>query len=216
MAETSLNASIKNTRVKKTLFSYALSFVLTLMVLATPFYVNSVFSRNNYNHNLTVQQKFTPFLHKNFINQQWQTSDFKYGASTSDKNGCGWIAIYNVSNMLGLPLSIADIISEIDVYGTSTFGYLGTNPIIFKKYFEKRNYVVDFVFDYEKFDESVRNSDASILCYFSLKGGHATTVRPYNSTKLEFFNNHYIKSMDEFLQTVTDRVVFVVTINRAI
>lgn len=204
----------KQLKIKKTLISYVITLLLTVLILSSVFGVNYVFSRGNYNHNIAMQETYQPYVNNDFINNQSTTSIFKYGASTSNNNGCGWIAVYNISKILGLPTSIAEIINDMEVFGTSTFGFLGTNPLIYKSYFKKYGYNVNFVYDHNKFDQSVRSSDGAMLFYFSQTGGHITTVRPYDTTRLEFFNNHYIRTMDSFLETLSDRVVVLITLNK--
>ena len=52
----------------------------------------------------------------NYIINQEYTYNIKYGNNTSDYNGCGWIACYNICNYLHKEFKVDYIIKYLEKY----------------------------------------------------------------------------------------------------
>ena len=130
---------------------------------------------NNYKHNKEIQKKAstTPFLR----DQREECKDIKFGFSTSDQNGCGWIAAYNAMILLGHQQQIADVVKYFDgAFRTILFGVFGVAPHAITGYFRSMGFSgsanVFFFVKPRDIDERSMISRACILLYAHNRGAH--------------------------------------------
>ena len=68
----------------------------------------------------------TPFSQDGYIIDQARVTDIRYGALTSDINGCGWIAEFNFLKRMGKPVDEKTIADEL-IRHTLFRGLVGTD-----------------------------------------------------------------------------------------
>ena len=103
-------------------------------------------SDENYEHNkkILANLKFgkkDPIAKDGFIEDQDSFKDLNYGCKTSDYNGCGWVAGWNVMHALGKDVDKAELIRDLEP-GTLLCGVAGTKPNFIKQYLQKLGYNV--------------------------------------------------------------------------
>ncbi len=62
----------------------------------------------------------------------------RYGLSTVGSGGCGTLAVYNALQKLGKPEPLPKIISEMELYCCSFFGFLGSFTFMMPFFFRRR------------------------------------------------------------------------------
>jgi hypothetical protein len=81
----------------------------------------------------------TPFSKDGYIIDQARVTDIRYGALTSDINGCGWIAAYNFLKRMGQTVDGKTIADELIRY-TLFRGLVGTDLFRLRRYFRRHGY----------------------------------------------------------------------------
>lgn len=131
-----------------------------------------------------------------FITCQWGLKEFRYGMRGSDKNGCGWIAAYNLLKILGESPAPAEVARQFEKYRVA-LGILGTTAAAFYPYFHKKGYKVQPVLTWNlsKLENKLLAGRGAVLFYLHpklLKGGHFVAVHragnEKDSGKLIFYN----------------------------
>ena len=173
---------------------------------------------NNYKHNKEIQKKAstTPFLR----DQREECKDIKFGFSTSDQNGCGWIAAYNAMILLGHQQQIADVVKYFDgAFRTILFGVFGVAPHAITEYFISHGFSVranpfPFVRPFYM-EERARNTRVCILLYAHNSGAHYIALR-WNGAQYDVYNNDdivYALTIDGFLKRAGGTFVTIWFIN---
>lgn len=134
------------------------------------------------------------------INQS-QLKTIPYGKYTSDYNGCGWIATYNVMKLLGEKVEVEEVLQYLNKY-TILDGRFGTNPFGIKKYFQEQNY--DFRYAFLSRRLQAKKNAIGIILYTDFKNIHYVAFRR-EDRKFHFYNDIYgkeddIRTLDEFLE----------------
>lgn len=89
-------------------------------------------AESNYNHNCSLVEP------NKYINGQDYYSDWKFGTSTLDYNGCGVIAAYNVMRGIKKSKKLVEVIFDFDYNsGTIVSGVFGADPSHYSTYFDK-------------------------------------------------------------------------------
>ena len=199
----------QKTKRKKVLIIIA--FVL-LGILVTSVTTSAIVSHTNYQHNTQVEQTFLEIGTDGYLHNQGKTGDFRYGFFHSDKKGCGWIATYNALVKLGNPKPMASIIASYDLYGETLFGLLGTNPFAVQLYFETHGYHTTLTFNQSKFAANIQNNTASIIAYFSSRGGHFQFIEHTEGESYKVYNNTYEIPLNTYLQNHSGTVMLLISI----
>lgn len=121
-----------------------------------------------------------------FIIDQRQTHNIPFGAVTSDKNGCGWIAVYNLLHALGRDPDPEQIVTELEK--TLLFhGVLGLN--LFALIWELKKQKLPLRFAVRSFhaQQLSEQCTAGIVLYFTGKRNHFVAFRREDGGKLRFF-----------------------------
>lgn len=140
----------------------------------------------------------------NYIINQEYTHNIKYGNNTSDYNGCGWIACYNICNYLHNEFKVDYIIKYLEKYlwfngswGTTITGiykFLKHLKLPFKQVIGKNN-IIKFKPKY------------GIIFYMYDKGAHYTFFYKYDKFNYRFLNNGLSDPEIEILNTMLNRDV---------
>lgn len=140
-----------------------------------------------------------------FIIDQALTKGLNYGKLSSDINGCGWIAIYNMMHALNIETSYQDVyhmMNDILIY----HGYLGTPMKTMKAFLDKSELTYQIVRGKKKALIRALMSEVGIIRYFEGKELHFVTYQRKDNGQYRFFNaiggedNHLLTMNDFFTQ----------------
>lgn len=138
-----------------------------------------------------------------YIINQSLLGNFKNGWFSSDKNGCGWIAVYNVLIALGVNVKPEWIIEDLR-HGLVLGGKLGTHVFYILHYLNQRGCRVRTCVNPKRFAAVARTADACILLYRHKNGNHFVALRREND-RFHFYNARSgvkddVRTMEQFLQ----------------
>lgn len=192
-------------------------FILSLALGGVPILV----AQFNYKHNTNSLVNFSAYSENGYIENQDATSVFKYGFSTADKTGCGFIAVYNVLTYLkkqGLyeqEINLAKIIKTFDSYGTNAYAFLGTNPLVMKWYLQHKGFKVNLSTKQQNFKTLANQAEINIICYIDkgLSFGHYKMVEKDDGNTFKFHTIYYEKTMEQFLEDNSNCFIFLMTIS---
>lgn len=105
------------------------------------------------------------FTRDGYISHQALTGGIRYGRRSSDRNGCGWIAAFNVLRHLEDRPPEPEEVARGMRGGLIVFGLLGTWPFFVMKFLRRRGHDVRWSFRRVRQLGLVRNSDAALLLY---------------------------------------------------
>ena len=122
-----------------------------------------------------------------FIIDQRKTDNIPFGAVTSDQNGCGWIACYNLLKALGRDPDPEAIVRRLEK--TLLFhGYLGLH--LFALIWElRRNQHIPLDFALRSFhaQQITETASAGIIMYYTGRRNHFAAFRREENGRLRFF-----------------------------
>jgi hypothetical protein len=161
------------------------------------------------------QQKRSPYSPDGYIVDQAQVTNIRYGALTSDINGCGWIAAFNFLKTQGNTASDRALADELIRYSVFR-GLAGTDLFRLKRMLKRHGYSTRLVFRTNKKARLPEGTDAGVIYYVHRDGPHYVTfsrIQPVEpaldgagETRFRFFNgiggksNHF-DTMRGFLTT---------------
>ena len=135
----------------------------------------------NYLHNRTQEVAKTKLGEHALIVNQARQDAVKYGRLTSNRNGCGWIAIVNAMELLGEPVSAAETIHWLEsqslLYRPALGGYLGTFVWTPVRYFRARGYQVSVALLPEQQEAVAAKADVCLGFYTRIPYGHFVTFQ---------------------------------------
>ncbi len=153
----------------------------------------------------------TPYSKDGYIIDQARVTDIRYGAFTSDINGCGWIAEYNFLKRMGLSVdekTLADELIRFSVFR----GLTGTDILRLRYYLKKHGYRMPVKFRWNKKARLPEGTSAGIIWYCHKDGFHFVTFYADESlspaaageAQFRFLNGHagkeqHIDTMRGFL-----------------
>ena len=147
----------------------------------------------------------TIFDDEGYIIYQGKMKDVKFGVFNSSRNGCGWIAAYNVLKMLGKERPIEYCInglSKLDITGKlfgqeyfTLYHWLRKEGVNAKMSVISQNSAI----------KHMKNSLCGILLYTHKRGSHYTSYRYLDGNRVHFYNavygkkNHFV-TPEEFIK----------------
>lgn len=139
-----------------------------------------------------------------FIIDQARVTDVRFGCRTSNVNGCGWIATYNLLRALGDPVSPGTVASALEKH-TLLFGLLGTNPLGVRRELRRRGYPMQTALGRKRAVLACAQAVAGILVYRHSGGWHFVAFVRRESGLLRFYNAvagacAYERTMEAFLR----------------
>ena len=139
----------------------------------------------------------TPYSDDGYIVDQARLTNIRYGALTSDINGCGWIAAFNFFRTQGRPENEQSLADELIKY-TLFRGLAGTDLFRLRRLLRRRGYPTRIAFRWNKKARLPMGTDAGIIYYVHKDGPHFVTfsrlqaVEPARDetgeTRFRFFN----------------------------
>lgn len=142
------------------------------------------------------------FSRDGYIINQNYTFEYPYGVFYSNKNGCGWIAIYNLLKLMGNEVDykfIHESMNEILPY----YGITGTPTKTMKDILNKYNIKFREVRHKRYILEESKTFKYAIFRYIEQGIPHYVTVVKVDDNKFRFFNaqlgnEEHVCSMEEF------------------
>lgn len=134
------------------------------------------------------------FTHDGYINDQSATAEIPYARLTSNHNGCGWIAVFNVLRHLELEPPTPEIVAKEMMSGVLLRGHLGTWPPAIIRYLRKRGYDVRWTPNKRNQAKMALESNAAIFLYLSPLlhprdfHGHYVMLYPLEEEGVRVFN----------------------------
>lgn len=130
----------------------------------------------------------TGYSKDGYIVDQARLKDVPYGCRTSDHNGCGWIAAYNLLRCLGDPATEAELTKALS--RRSLFrGRLGTSPFKLIRLFKERGYQVKLYLGKKRAAANAAEAGTGLLLYRHRWGWHYVAfTRSGAGEELRFFN----------------------------
>ena len=122
-----------------------------------------------------------------FIVDQRKTDNIPFGAVSSDRNGCGWIACYNLLKALGRDPDPEAIVRRLEK--TLQFrGYLGLHLFSLVREL-RRNQQIPLEFALRSFhaQQTSECASAGIIMYFTGRRNHFAAFRREENGRLRFF-----------------------------
>jgi hypothetical protein len=105
------------------------------------------------------------FTRDGYINEQSLTADIPYGRLSSDENGCGWIAAFNVLRRIEAQTPCPEFVAQSLLNGLVLCGYLGTSPIAIIRFLRRRGHEVRWALRRDEQKQLAADSAASIFLY---------------------------------------------------
>jgi len=135
----------------------------------------------NYEHNLSIS-----FDLRTLIDNQNQSPanrvrmGMRDGLNEGWYNGCGWVATYNALIIMENPKHPAEIVKHFEESGGIAFGgVFGTYPNAIEEYLKNLGYRVSHTLFPQlsmDIDETIKNSQVSILAYLHTGAAHYVTI----------------------------------------
>jgi hypothetical protein len=122
-----------------------------------------------------------------YIIDQRYTDAAKYGARTSDTNGCGWIAAYNFLHAVGVQTDWRRIAEDMEC-GSLFRCTLGTSPFRLLRYLRRRGYKLRQAWGRDAVIQLADQSNTGILFYRHTRGPHFVAFTREENGQLRFFN----------------------------
>lgn len=138
-----------------------------------------------------------------YLIDQDYTEEYKYGRFTSDFNGCGWIAMFNLLKAAGRQVKAEDVhrgLAEILPYA----GLLGTPLNTMRRYLRQQNLLFAEIKGKHKISAAIADYSCGIFRFLRKKELHFVAFTRVDKERLRFFNVYdgkedYICTIDEFL-----------------
>ena len=121
-----------------------------------------------------------------YIIDQRQTRNIPFGAMTSDKNGCGWIALYNLLHALGRDPDPEQIVTALEK--TLLFhGVLGLNLFALVWALKKQKLPLHVALRAFHAQQLAEQCTAGIILYYTGRRNHFVAFRREDRDTLRFF-----------------------------
>ena len=121
-----------------------------------------------------------------FIIDQRKTDNIPFGAVTSDRNGCGWIACYNLLRALGRDPDPEAIVKRLEKT-LLLRGYLGLHLFALVRELRRQHLPLEFTLRPFHAQEISESAAAGIIMYFAGRRNHFAAFRREETSKLRFF-----------------------------
>ena len=116
----------------------------------------------------------TPYSKDGYIIDQARVTDIRYGALTSDINGCGWIAEFNFLKRMGQSIGEKTLADEL-IRHTLFRGLAGTDIFRLRRHLKRHGYRMPIKFRWNKKARLPEGTSAGIIWYCHKDGFHFVT-----------------------------------------
>lgn len=169
--------------------------------------MKGLFGRPNRNlqHNRRQTIGDSHYEETGLIINQPNLKQWRYGAGTTDANGCGWIAIVNALQLLGTPAPPEEVIRWLEeqppLTGLSLGGRMGTYFWGIARYFKAHGYRIKIGITPKRRRQAAAWGQVSIAFYARLFGGHFVAFVPAEGTVAgkplyQFYNDRAGDALD--------------------
>lgn len=110
----------------------------------------------------------------------------KFGWFSSDRNGCGWVAVYNVLRLLGDPHPACEVRAALE-RGLLLGGACGAHLVQLAWYLCREGHSVAVSVLPLRFARLARDAGACVLLYWHRRGAHFVALR-VEGDRLHFYN----------------------------
>ncbi len=138
----------------------------------------------------------TPYSTDGYIIDQAMVTNIRYGALTSDINGCGWIAAFNFLKRMGLSVTEKAMADELIRHAVFR-GLAGTDTFRLRRHLKRHGYRMPIKFRWNKKARLPEGTSAGIIWYCHKDGPHFVTfyadeaIRAENGeARFRFLNGH--------------------------
>ena len=122
-----------------------------------------------------------------FIIDQRKTDNISFGAVTSDRNGCGWIACYNLLRALGRDPDPEAIVRRLEKT-LLLRGYLGLHLFALLRELQRNQHLpLEFALRPFHAQQISQTASAGIVMYFAGRRNHFAAFRREENGNLRFF-----------------------------
>jgi len=129
-----------------------------------------------------------------------------FGFFKSSYNGCGWIATYNATLMLGKRVEPHDIIRHYELTGAVLYGVFGIQPYAITHFFRFKGYKVTVTYNTKKFDEIAKKNSANIIWYWHNSGAHYVALK-WNGKSFIGYNTYRDSAgLDNWGKSISSRL----------
>ena len=116
----------------------------------------------------------TPYSKDGYIIDQARVTNIRYGALTSDINGCGWIAEFNFLKRMGHTVDEQTLADEL-IRHTIMRGLAGTDTFRLRRHLRRHGYRMPIKFKFNKKARLPEGTSAGIIWYCHKDGFHFVT-----------------------------------------
>lgn len=189
--------------------------IIIFVVLVVPFAINNILANKHYEDNLLQWNAIKEdVLNENeLISRQTLVENISYGFGNIEDNGCGAVAVYNLFKLAQKDANFVEIVKQFEKYGTNFFGKLGTDPFYFKSFLKQNGFDVKTYFAKSKFAEIGYQSDAVVVVYAGLSGGHYQLMYHTTGSLFQCINPNGSISMENYIGELKNNFVFMFAIN---
>ena len=140
-----------------------------------------------------------------YIIDQSRLGNYQYGRYTSDFNGCGWMAVYNMLHSMGFSVSPDDA-RKLCMTALPVGGLIGTPTKNVVRALDKLGVRTVLIKGKKNINASASKYDRGILRYFDGEYDHYAAFVRTGGNLYRFFNSepdreYDILTMDTFLRT---------------
>ncbi len=156
-----------------------------------------VYTENHYIYYVERMRFLLPdscFDKEGLIIDQGKTENISFGILNSNRNGCGWISVYNFLRINEIYANMEDIIHSMERM-SPTLEYFGHDFYSMYRYLKRYIPSVQIVTgDKETLTESMEESQSGILLYKHKTNRHFVAYRRERNGKYHFYNARYGKA----------------------
>lgn len=122
-----------------------------------------------------------------FIIDQAKMTNIRYGCRTSDRNGCGWIAVFNFLHERGEDWTEEELSERLQKWSLFR-GLLGTSPLRIHSFLRLLGYPIQTACGRDKVVEAANEMKRGILLYRHSNGWHFIHIYRMQDGQLRFLN----------------------------
>ena len=140
-----------------------------------------------------------------YIINQHETMNIPYGKLMSDRNGCGWISVYNYLRLHGIEKRCSEIAALLNSRSLFRSRY-GTDPFNVRRVLKKSGLRVRMTIGYKNVCRRASEAESGILLYRHSGGIHYIAFTDASRPYKRFFNAisgkaDHIDTVEHFLKT---------------
>lgn len=159
-------------------------------------------------HPKNFKQNRTVPIPSGFLNGQsvGNLAPMKYGGTTVDDAGCGPLAVYNAMQYLGKPITLPEVLRELEIYAAPIGGRFGTSGLLMTIFFLRHHIKFRYVRRIKKIDQS----RAGVLLYWTKRpvfsGGHFIFYKKEADGRIAVYNRYSNSGEIHYYRSIGDTI----------